>query len=532
MAVLGAWSFNEDTGVTAADSSGNNKTMTNIPGWSLNGHTGSGMLSSGAVAGGRVVVPESFWMHETGTYMCWVRLNSLPASGQDIFSFPRAYYGDDGTIANVSAEGQLNVTVSGGGTIAISGPTLSTDQWYHVAIGIDWASGGSGRVCHLYLNGVQVGALTNSANVSPLADGFLYWGGNARPLDGIIDDARWYSEKLLPADIQTLMNTPVPGILESSGTTRFMKLQDGSWAPVRTQRIVGSGGASATYGWQLTKELAGLNKYGINGNRLPEYGGPIKPLAGTVIRRQRITSVLDLSNGNITLDTCYIKPKTGGGGYPILSTFDFNAAQPGAGPVTIRDCTIDGSALTPEQSAQSLALQVLGTVSGNYITGFGSGIAFMGVGTQSNGLVENNYVTGLTSWGNPATTGNHSDAFTVRDFSNSVEPARNLIVRNNRFDCNSGNDTGACFIQTSAGNIANVTLSGNLLEGGGYNFGLNQMGSFTYSNLVVTNNRFGPTGYGAASMSGGPGFATWSNNYLNADGQPDNQGAVVAAPVG
>jgi hypothetical protein len=81
-------------------------------------------------------------------------------------------------------------------------------------------------------------------------------------------------------------------------------------------------------------------------------------------------------------------------------------------------------------------------------------------------LVERNYITKLRAWGDPAADGNHSDAFTVRDFKDA--PGRQLLVRNNRFDRNSGNDTDAFFIQTYSGDFANVTAEGNLLEGGGY----------------------------------------------------------------
>lgn len=73
-------------------------------------------------------------------------------------------------------------------------------------------------------------------------------------------------------------------------------------------------------------------------------------------------------------------------------------------------------------------------------------------------------MTDWRAWGDPATTGNHSDGFTVRDFP--AGPGRLLIVRNNRIDCDSGNDTGAFFVQTYGGNIDNVAASGNLLEGG------------------------------------------------------------------
>jgi hypothetical protein len=79
-------------------------------------------------------------------------------------------------------------------------------------------------------------------------------------------------------------------------------------------------------------------------------------------------------------------------------------------------------------------------------------------------LVERNYITKLRAWGDPAAHGNHSDAFTMRDFKDAL--GRQLLVRNNRFDCNSGNDTDALFIQTYSGDFANVTAEGTCWKAG------------------------------------------------------------------
>ncbi len=106
---------------------------------------------------------------------------------------------------------------------------------------------------------------------------------------------------------------------------------------------------------------------------------------------------------------------------------------------------------------------------------------------------------------------------------------RRVIIRNNRFDCNSGSDTGAVFIQTFSGRIDNVTLEGNLLEGRGYNLGLEQT-NHPYANLQALNNRFSPTGWGPAYVTGGPGWRTWQNNYRYDPTQPDAKGTAVSQP--
>lgn len=514
MALQGLWRFEEGTGTTSADMSGNNLSVTNIPGWSATGHDGNGLAVGATGSGGRVAISSDFNFHHSSTFMCWVRINALGAT-RTIMYGPR-----------YSGVGSWNVSVSAAGVISaswgstITGSTLTAGTWYHIAFAFDWAAGGGGSNSRLYVNGVLVA----SGEGFPINGGTLYWGGNTNPLNGTIDDARWYSNQLNQSQIQTLMNEPIAGPLESSGTTRFSKAANGTWEPVRTRRIVGTPPAGTVYGWQLTRHNTGLAKHGINGERLPLYTGLMKPAAGTVIRGKKITTALDLSNGNITIERCLIQP-TSSGAF-VLEGFNVNTEIPAPTPITIRDCTIEASAMSEYNAAWSTGIRVIGTITGSYISGFGSGIAIMGLGNQHDCLIEGNYVANLRSWGDGATDGNHCDAFTIRDFSNAVVPARQITVQNNRFDCTTANATGACFLQTYSGRIDNALIQGNLLEGGGYNFGLNHL-NHPYSNIRSINNRFGPTGFGTHYVQGGSGFTAWTDNCLNAPGQPDNRGVAV-----
>lgn len=288
-------------------------------------------------------------------------------------------------------------------------------------------------------------------------------------------------------------------------------------------------------GWQLTATNTGLAPHGLSCASLPMYTGGGKPAAGTTISQKRITGPLDLSAGNITIDKSCIQPTSVGQGLPVITTTDFNACNSNScavtpATVTISNSEIDGSMLTPMLAGYTTGFIGVANLQNNYIHDMGSGIGLMNTGKQLSSVVEGNYVTRLRAYGDGATTGNHSDAFTIRDFDASQNAARTVVVRNNRFDCSSGNDTGAFFIQTYAGNINNVTATGNLLEGSGYNLGLNQDFGNTYANVVATNNRFNPTGYGAAYVQGGAGWSSWSENYRNDPTKTDNKGAVVNKP--
>ncbi|MGY1699104.1 hypothetical protein [Geodermatophilus sp. SYSU D00766] len=289
-------------------------------------------------------------------------------------------------------------------------------------------------------------------------------------------------------------------------------------------------------GWQLSAHNTGLAPFGLSCGDLPRYTGSIKPPPGSVISEVRITESLDLSNADITIDKSCVQPTSIGSGMPILTTTDFNrcSAADGCpvspGPVTITNSEIDGSLLDAQAGAFTTGFLGIADLRNNYVHDVGSGIAIMNAGHDRSSLIERNYVTRLRAYGDGATTGNHSDAFTVRDFDSSRSGDRRLVVRDNRFDCSSGNDTGALFVQALAGDIDNLTVTGNLLEGGGYQLGLNQDGGHTYANLAAVDNRFSGTGYGPAYVQGGTGWSEWADNYLHDPGRADTRGKPLGAP--
>ncbi len=288
-------------------------------------------------------------------------------------------------------------------------------------------------------------------------------------------------------------------------------------------------------GWELTRDNTGLAGVGLSCSALPLYAGPHRPARGAVLREVRVEAPLDLSAGDILLDRCCVRPTTVGRGMPAITTTDFDACRGDEcpsppGPVTVRDSDIDGSALSLELGALSTGLVGIATIERTLIHHFGSGVALMNTGRQLEARIEQSYVTQLLAFGDPATTGNHSDGFTVRDFDVSARPTRRLVVRGNRFDCDSANATGALFLQTYAGDIANVSLEDNLLEGGGYQLGLEASHGHGYAGLAATNNRFSGTGYGASYRTGGPGWSTWRDNALHDPSAPDHRGQPVPQP--
>lgn len=280
-------------------------------------------------------------------------------------------------------------------------------------------------------------------------------------------------------------------------------------------------------GWRVNAGNVGLAGVGLSCGSLPRYTGPTKVPAGAVISQKRVTSALDLSAGGITIQRSCIQPTSVGRGTAVLGTLDYtDSGDFPARPVVIRDNDIDGSLLGHQSAALSTGFIGIADLSSNYVHHFGSGLALVDTGTSLDARVDRNYVTDLLGWGDPATTGNHSDAFTIRDFDATKRPARRAVVVDNRFDCDSPNATGAFFIQAWSGRIDNVRIQDNLLEGDGFQLAL-EANSHTYSNVEAVNNRFTGTGWGATYYTGGPGWTTWKDNYLYNPKTNDGRGDAI-----
>jgi hypothetical protein len=273
-------------------------------------------------------------------------------------------------------------------------------------------------------------------------------------------------------------------------------------------------GVTPAFGWLANESTVGLAPFGISGENLPVYTGPYKVPAGSFISGVRFTSNVDLSAGDITIEKSMFQPIQAARGLPLVTTTDFSQdSLPSApGKVVIRDSEFDGTLLSDEIAAWATGFWGIADMQRNYIHHFGGGIALYNTGTQHDSLIEGNYITDMLGWGDPATTGNHSDTFTIRDFSDAARPDRKAIVRNNNFDNESPNVTGSFFIQANS-RIANVQIEGNLLTGGGFNLALEQNRG-GYSNIRAINNRFTPTGFGPVYTSGGEGWAAWQDNSI------------------
>jgi hypothetical protein len=293
-------------------------------------------------------------------------------------------------------------------------------------------------------------------------------------------------------------------------------------------------------GWQLNSGNTGLAGVGIVPSSLPLYTGPAKPDAGTVITELRIDKTLDLSNGDVTIERCWIQPTSITRGLNVMVSYDNNndPPTPAQSPVTIRDCDIDGSLLTDEQVCQSTAFSGAGTIERNHIFAMGTGLGILHTSGTVPVMMRGNYIHDLRAFGDPTTTGSHNDGATIRDYTCPIDVCPDgAVFRNNRIACDSGNDTGAFFIQTYSGDIDHVHVENNLLEGGGYRLILeiHSAGIYVYGrDMHAVNNRIAPWDWGPTYVETHGlvdyGWAEWSENYMSDETQPDNKGSIIDDP--
>lgn len=288
-------------------------------------------------------------------------------------------------------------------------------------------------------------------------------------------------------------------------------------------------------GWTLDETKVGLAPFGLSCGSLPAYTGANPIPKGARISGVRFTGFVDLSRGDIVIEKSCFRPTSASGG-AVSSTTDFSACNDSCPVLTpskviIRDSEFDGSQLSQQAASSVAAFWGIADLQRNYFHHLGGGPALYNTGTQLDSLIEHNYVANLISYGNPATTGNHVDGFTIRDFNVSSKPGRQAIIRNNRIDTSTPNATGSFFVQdTWSSGIGNITATGNLLEGDGYEMAWEARNK-PLTNVRVTNNRFRGSsdgGYGACYRSGGVTFTEWTDNYMYSTSGSNNAGSNVS----
>jgi hypothetical protein len=209
--LVAAYGFEEGTGTTLSDASGNsnNGTLQNGPVWVTGGKFGKALQFDGI--NDLVSVPDANSLDLTGgmTLEAWVYPTGSMSGWDSILM--KEY--STGLIYALYANGDSNVPyifISNNSTEHGIGGTssLPINKWTHVAATFD------GSNLRLYINGTQVRVLAFSGNIQTSARG-MYIGGSSvwsnEGFAGIIDEVRIYNRALSASEISTDMNTPVTG---------------------------------------------------------------------------------------------------------------------------------------------------------------------------------------------------------------------------------------------------------------------------------------------------------------------------------
>ncbi len=220
--LVGHWEFDEGSGSTAFDSSGNGHDGT-ISGaeWVAGGWDGTGYsLDFDGQGSDRVSVGSFNVTGEAISIACWFKARNLDTPGNDPRMVSKAIAGsNEDHWFMVSSSRQSGIKVlrfrlkTDGTTGEIKADTttgtIETDVWIHVAVTWD------GETMRIYKNGVEVGSLAKGGTLSTdstakVAIGNQPAGTGDRPFDGLIDDVRIYSRAMSAAQVQDLANGVPP----------------------------------------------------------------------------------------------------------------------------------------------------------------------------------------------------------------------------------------------------------------------------------------------------------------------------------
>lgn len=207
-AAIATYGFSEGSGTTAADSSGNNHTLTlNSTTWTT-GHTGSGITNSTTGLGASASFPGP---STAITMMAWIKPLNLPAGSTRVAmgffdtggNTDVAIFTERGDFGNPNVL-QCDLRI-GGSLNAVHGPALTVGTWVHVAITFD------GTTVRLYVNGSLFTSSSVSGTLST-GDKLVVAGTdpfNTYGSDVTMDDARVFGTALDATHISLAMSTPV-----------------------------------------------------------------------------------------------------------------------------------------------------------------------------------------------------------------------------------------------------------------------------------------------------------------------------------
>jgi hypothetical protein len=210
-ALVAAYGFNEGTGATVGDQSGNNNagTVTGAT-WNGAGRYGNSLTFNGATHGVLIPASSSLNLSTALTVEAWVYPTVTQSGWRAILQREVDAYllhaGSDGGTLRPTGGG-----IFGGNIDYFNVPAanaLAVNTWSHIALTWD------GATMRLYVNGVQAATKARTGTLQGTAGGAgpVHIGSNTYSGEnflGRIDEVRIYNRALTAAEITTDMNTPI-----------------------------------------------------------------------------------------------------------------------------------------------------------------------------------------------------------------------------------------------------------------------------------------------------------------------------------
>lgn len=200
---LVAYSFDEGTGTTAADSSGNGYDLTVTSGSWGTGHTSGGLVPSSTYPVDRAFGSGTL---SAFTVMAWVKLSATPTTYLHVLST-----GDDAGAGfftyGLTDTGKVYAAADDGNIYVEGGTTVAAGVWTHVAVYLD-----TDGTWLLYVNGVIDGELDGETASLDRALSWSVGGPGDDPtatFTGVIDDFRIFGDDISYEEINYWMGTPV-----------------------------------------------------------------------------------------------------------------------------------------------------------------------------------------------------------------------------------------------------------------------------------------------------------------------------------
>jgi hypothetical protein len=255
--LVASYSFNEGSGTTVSDSSGNSNNGTiNNASWTTSGKFGGALVFSGS---SYVTVNDSPSLDLSSgmTLEAWVSPSSTPTTWSTAIMKEQPSFYIYTLYAGSPANQPNAYMMTAGGKAGIPGPSaLPLNTWSHLAATYD------GATFALYVNGALVATKSAATNLVQ-ASGPLHIGGNdiwGEYFRGTIDEVRIYNRALAQAEIQNDMVVAIGGsALDTTPPTAPANL---SAAPL--------GAAAASLSWLPSTDNTTVTGYPVE--RCPGSG--------------------------------------------------------------------------------------------------------------------------------------------------------------------------------------------------------------------------------------------------------------------